>query len=261
MALVVGAGSPILIIMPLLIFLPRLLWHVRDNACVRGIFGALGTKEQHQRLQRFSAYWMERFLFSFMLWVQFISFIAASTAINATPTPGTACDFENAFRSMVADEEALCYTSYLGGTHLLGTIVTVALCMVFPYFMWWKCRQVNYLNLEEDERELVRYGMIWDQFSGGWKRYYCLVDFFLMNVLISTFSLWQQTDAAGLAISCIVLCSMMILGYLLLGPSQDRRDDFIESYYPAVQIVSLVFPFVGPAGANYPMNTEVSGRL
>jgi hypothetical protein len=253
-AIAVGAGAGILIIMPLLIYVPRLLWRVRvRSSCVGSV---LVSNEQHQRMEQFTAYWTERFVFSFMLWVSFISFIAASTAINATPTPGTACKLADNSLVSGSDNE-ICYTREFAGTHALGVIITVALCIVFPWFQWWKCRQINYLNLEEDEHENIRYGVFWDQFAGGLRRYFCLLNFYQMTVLIATLNLWFTGDALGNAISMIVCNSIFIVFFFLLKPSQARLDDFVESYQYIVQIISLVLPIVINTG--YPVNIDVSG--
>jgi len=264
-AIVAGAGAPILVIMPLLIYIPRLLLRTR---------GKLDSNER-RRLQELSARWTERFLFSFMLWVQFISFIAASTAINATPTPGTACNGD-AFRSTSSPDgsDASCYNSQLGGAHALGTFITVGLCFVYPWFQWKKCRQINYLNLEDDEQTCIRYGVFFDAYAGGSRRYFGLLNFFQMTVLVATLRLWLKTDDVGLAISNIVCCAILILLFLVGAPSADQIPvdiaclnlklnvpigDIIESYFLAVQIISLVFPLV--LKAQYPINTDVSAPV
>jgi hypothetical protein len=233
-----GAGAPILIIMPLLILVPR--WYLRVKAAESV------PKEKRLSLQRFSHYWTERFVFAVILWMNFIAFQAATPSINAFPSPGTACTTIADPPTVVTDTfdpKAVCYSDYMAGAHTLAVIVVLVICVLFPLFQWKICRRVNYLGLEDEvasETFLTRYGAIYGANADGWRRYWGLVVYFNTVVLIGTLGNWLVNDPnLGLPISSIVVCSAVMLGFLFLHPSAERFDDVVESYFLAVQISSL----------------------
>jgi hypothetical protein len=237
-----GVGAPILIIMPLLIVVPRLYLRVRGKSV---------PEETRLRLQKFSYYWTERFAFSLILWLNFIAFIAGTSSINSFPSPGTACNADPGNPFVLGDAndpKALCYSSSMNGAHTLSVVVVLVICVLFPLFQWRICRTVNYLGLEDEvisETFLNRYGMIYAPMAGGWRRYWGLVVYFNTSVLIGTLSLWLSNDPNfGLPVSNIVVCCVVMLAFLLLHPSGERRDDWIESYFLGVQVASLALQIV-----------------
>ena len=244
-AILMGAGAPILIIMPLLILLPRLYLRVKAIDSV--------PKQRRLALQKFSFYWTERFAFAFVTWLGFIGFQAATPSINAFPSPGTACmatlpgDPQSVI-SDSADTKALCYSEYMAGAHTLAFLVVLAICVLFPLWQWKLCRKVNYLGLEDEvvsESFGNRYGSLYAANGRGWKRYWGLVVYFNTTVLIGTLSLWLAADVnLGLPISSIVVNGAVMLGFIFLCPSAERFDDLVESYFLAVQIISLSLQIV-----------------
>ncbi len=241
-AILMGAGAPIFIIMPLLIVAPRLYLRVKGKSVPR---------ETRLRLQKFSYYWTERFVFALILWLNFVAFVAGTSSINAFPSPGTACNADPGNPFVIGDAEepkARCYSDSMNGAHTLSVIVVLVICVFFPLFQWKICRTVNYLGLQDkvvSETFLNRFGAIYAANAGGWRRYWGLVVYFNTSVLIGTLSLWFATDPDfRLPVSNIVVCGTVILGFLLLHPSEDRRDDVIESYFLGVQVASLCLQIV-----------------
>ena len=261
-AILMGAGAPILIIMPLLILLPRLYLRVKAIDSV--------PKERRSALQKFSFYWTERFAFAFVTWLGFIGFQAATPSINAFPSPGTACmaTLSGGPEEVISDSDdpkAQCYSEYMAGAHTLAFLVVLAICVLFPLWQWKLCRKVNYLGLEDEvvsESFGNRYGSLYAANGRGWKRYWGLVVYFNTTVLIGTLSLWLAADPnLGLPISCIVVCGAIMLGFIFLFPSAERFDDLVESYFLAVQIISLSLQIVVNDPKQYQMNKEVREAL
>jgi hypothetical protein len=239
--------------MPLLILLPRLYLRFKAVDSV--------PKETRLSLQRFSFYWTERFAFAFVMWVGFIAFQAAGPSINAFPSPGTACMPDpnlNGIPVAVSDgndPKARCYSDDLNGAHALAFFVVLVICVLFPVWQWKLIRKVNYLGLEDElvsESFVNRYGSIYGANGSGWRRYWGLVAFFNTTVLITTLGLWLGTDPnLGLPISNIVVCVAIMLGFIFLFPSGERFDDLVESYFLAVQIVSLALQIVANQKSDY----------
>jgi hypothetical protein len=260
-AILVGAGAPILVIMPLLILLPRLYLRFRAIASV--------PKETRLSLQRFSFYWTERFAFALVMWMGFIAFQAATPSINVFPSPGTACTLGDPPLTALPDSGATCYSADMNGAHALAFFVILVICVLFPVWQWKLCRKVNYLGLEDEvvsDSFVNRYGSIYGANGSGWRRYWGLVVYFNTTVLIGTLSLWLGTDPIGLQISSIVVCGAVLLGFIFLFPSGERFDDLVESYFLGVQIVSLSLQIVATdpvpiKPAVYEINKEVREAL
>ncbi len=234
--LVVYVAVPIFVIMPVLIYAPKALWHYRRSL---GLFKARGTEEsisQHQRLQKFSEHWKTRFVFAVLLWLSFISFIAASQAIQATPSPGIACDGAY-FRQ---DASFTCYSDELTGSHVLGSVVTALLCWLFPLIVFWNIRRISLLDLETDETESLRFGMFYEGYRKGVRQYFFLLHHFQMTVLIAVLGLLLINDALGLAISNLVLNLLYILVVIIGRPFESWFDVVLEASQTSVQAYAIL---------------------
>jgi hypothetical protein len=78
--------------------------------------------ERNEWLLKFSVYWRNRFWFALMIWMWFVAFIAAQTALQATPIPTLACDDNSV---LIADGGLLCYSGDMATTHLVGLMVSL----------------------------------------------------------------------------------------------------------------------------------------
>jgi hypothetical protein len=258
MLLIIYAGAPIFVIMPMLIYGPKillrflqsppesnprqLLWHQRlPKHLLRrlGIFSASTAAEyrdQHRRLQKFSLYWEDRFVFAVLRWVSFIAFIAANTAIQATPSPGIACvgtDF-------VQDPSFTCYSEELAVTHTVGSVVAVVICAALPYYIYQNIRRIAFNNREEDSRESERFGPFFGSYKKGLSQYFFLLNHFQLTVLIAVLSLVLKKDELGLASSNLVLNLVHILTVVIGRPFTYMLDNVLETATPAVQAYGIL---------------------
>ena len=256
--LIIYAGAPIFLIMPMLIYGPKillrclqsplesnprqLLWHQRPPAHLLrklGIFSASTAAEyrdQHRRLQKFSLYWQDRFVFAVLRWVSLIAFIAASTAIRATPLPGIACvgtDF-------VQDPSFTCYSEELAVTHTVGSVVAVVICAAFPYYIYQNIRRIVFNNREGDRRESERFGPFFGSYKKGLSQYFFLLNHFQLTVLIAVLSLVLKKDELGLAVSNLVLNLVYILTVVIGRPCTYMLDNVLEAATPAVQAYGIL---------------------
>ena len=238
--LVAYVAVPIFLVMPMLIYVPKALWRYRQSL---GLFKATGIEEsisQHQRLKKFSEYWKARFVFAVLLWLSFISFICANQAIQATPSPGIACD-GTAFRQ---DAGFTCYSDDLSGAHVLGSIVAALLCCAFPLLVFWNIRRISLLDLEADETESIMFGMFYDGNRKGIRQYFFLYNHFTMTVLIAVISLVLITDPLGLAIANLVLNLLYILIVIVGRPYESRFDIFVESLQTSIQAYGILISII-----------------
>ena len=260
--LIIYAGAPIFLIMPMLIYGPKillrflqsppesnprqLLWHQRlpEHLLRRlGIFSASTAAEyrdQHRRLQKFSLYWEDRFVFAVLRWVSFIAFIAANTAIQATPSPGIAClgtDF-------VQDRSFTCYSEDLAIPHAVGSVIAVLICAVFPYYIFQNIRRISFNNREEDTREIELFGPFFGSYKKGLSQYFFLLNHFQMTVLIAVLGLVLSTDAQQLAVSNLVLNLMYILTVVIGRPFMYMLDNLLETATSAVQAFGILLQIV-----------------
>ena len=262
MLLIIYAGAPIFLIMPMLIYGPKillrflqsppesnprqLLWHQRlpEHLLRRlGIFSASTAAEyrdQHRRLQKFSLYWEDRFVFAVLRWVSFIAFIAANTAIQATPSPGIACvgtDF-------VQDPSFTCYSEELAVTHTVGSVVAVVICAALPYYIYQNIRRIAFNNREEDSRESERFGPFFGSYKKGVSQYFFLLNHFQLTVLIAVLGLMLSKDELGLAVSNLVLNLVYILTVVIGRPCTYMLDNVLEAATPAVQAYGILLQIV-----------------
>lgn len=260
--LIIYAGAPIFLIMPMLIYGPKillrflqsppesnprqLLWHQRlpEHLLRRlGIFSASTAAEyrdQHRRLQKFSLYWEDRFVFAVLRWVSFIAFIAANTAIQATPSPGIACvgtDF-------VQDPSFTCYSEELAVTHTVGSVVAVVICAALPYYIYQNIRRIAFNNREEDSRESERFGPFFGSYKKGVSQYFFLLNHFQLTVLIAVLGLMLSKDELGLAVSNLVLNLVYILTVVIGRPCTYMLDNVLEAATPAVQAYGILLQIV-----------------
>jgi hypothetical protein len=240
------AGAPIFIIMPMLIYLPTVWWYFRHSLGIFGTSTAAESMNQRRRLQKFSLYWEDRFAFARLRWVAFIAFMAASTGIQATPSPGIACSGTD----FVQDPSFTCYSEELAGTHAMGTVVTVLLCVVFPVYIYKNIRRISFNDLEEDSRERLRFGPFFGCYRKGVWQYFVLLNHFQMTVLIAVLSLALSKHALGLAISNLVLNLLYILIVLVGQPFEFTLDNVLEAATTAVQAYSILLSIIPIVDAN-----------
>jgi hypothetical protein len=166
MVLVLATGLPTLVIMPILFWGSRRLYVHRTSSRARankrkiarrvsvdidgeeawsqprGKAGSFGNRltqggrledisevESNERLLQFSLYWSNRFWFALMIWMWFVAFISAQTALQATPVPTLACD-ENGI--LIADGGIRCYSDRMMIAHLLGLMISTVFAVLLP---------------------------------------------------------------------------------------------------------------------------------
>ena len=234
------AGAPIFIIMPMLIYLPTVWWYFRQSLGIFGTSTEAESMDQHRRLQKFSLYWEDRFAFARLRWVVFIAFMAASTGIQATPSPGVACSGTD----FVPDAGFTCYSEELASTHAVGTVVTVLLCVVFPVYIYKNIRRISFNDLEEDSREALRFGPFFSCYRKGVWQYFFLLNHFQMTVLIAVLSLVLSKYALGLAVSNFVLNLLYILTVLVGQPCEYMLDNLLEAATTAVQAYGILLSII-----------------
>jgi hypothetical protein len=234
------AGAPIFIIMPMLIYLPTVWWYFRQSLGIFGTLTAAESMDQRRRLQKFSLYWEDRFAFARLRWVVFIAFMAASTGIQATPSPGVACSGTD----FVPDAGFTCYSEELAGTHAAGTVVTVLVCAVFPVYIYKNIRRISFNDLEEDNREALRFGAFIDSYRKGVWQYFYLLNHFQMTILIAVLSLVLSKYALGLAVSNLVLNLLYILTVLVGKPFEYMLDNLLEAATTAVQASGILLSII-----------------
>jgi hypothetical protein len=238
--LLMFAGAPIFIIMPMLIYLPIVWWYFRHGLGIFGTSTAAESMDQRRRLQKVSLYWEDRFAFARLRWVVFIAFMAASTGIQATPSPGIACSGTD----FVQDPSFTCYSEELAGTHAMGTVVTVLLCVVFPVYIYKNIRRISFNDLEEDSREALRFGPFFGCYRKGVWQYFFLLNHFQMTVLIAVLSLALKKYELGLAVSNLVLNLLYILIVLVGQPFEFTLDNVLEAATTAVQAYSILLSII-----------------
>jgi hypothetical protein len=180
MTLILGTGLPTLVIMPILFWASRRLYIHRKSlrankrkiarrvssdaqaawAQPRGNFGSFANRlqqggrlkdisevESDERLLQFSIYWRNRFWFALMIWMWFVAFISAQTALQATPIPTLACDDNNV---LMADAGLRCYSGDLAILHLLGCVISFIFVVLLPYFLQTRISRIRYVDRLED---------------------------------------------------------------------------------------------------------------
>jgi hypothetical protein len=234
------AGAPIFINMPMLIYLPTVWWHFRHSLGIFGTLTAAESMDQRRRLQKFSLYWEDRFAFARLRWLVFIAFMAASTGIQATPSPGIACSGTD----FVPDAGFTCYSEELASSHAVGTVVTVLVCAVFPVYIYKNIRRISFNDLEEDSSEALRFGPFFDGYRKGVWRYFFLLHHFQMTVLIAVLSLVLSKYALGLAVSNLTLNLLYVLTVLVGRPFEYMLDNVLEAATTAVQASGILLSII-----------------
>jgi hypothetical protein len=255
--LCIYAGAPIFVLMPILIYGPKILssvlsslhsreenspkqlqWHQRLLRRL-GILHANST-DQHRRLQKFSLYWEDRFVFAVLRWLSFIAFTAASIAIQATPSPAIACSGTE----LVTDPAFTCYSEDLAVTHTAGTVIAVLLCMALPYYIFKNIRRISFNDREESPRETKRFGAFFDAYRKGVSQYFFLLNHFQMTVLVTVLSLVLKKDELGLAISNLVLNLAYMLTVVIGRPFTYMLDNVFETATTGVQAYGIILSIV-----------------
>ena len=261
MLLCIFVGAPIFLIMPILIYGPKivlslrhslqesnnrqLLWHQRLLEHLLGRLGVLppltatGYRDQHRQLQKISFYWKDRFVFAVLRWLLFIAFIAAKTAFQVTPSR-IACSGT----VLVADAAFTCYSKELAVAHTLGSAITVLVCAVLPYYIYHNVRRISFNDREEDQRESERFGAFFGSYRKGLSQYFFLLNHFQMTILINVLSLLLQTNELGLAMSNLVL-SLAYMSTVVIGrPFTHTLDNVLEAATTGVQAYGILLSIV-----------------
>jgi hypothetical protein len=259
MLLCIYVGAPIFLIMPILIYGPKIVlsfrqslqkssttqlpWHQRLLEQLLGRLGVLpalavtGNRDQHRRLQKISFYWEDRFVFAVLRWLSFIAFIAASTAIEATPSP-IACSGTEF--TLVADPAFTCYSKELAVAHTLGSAITVLICAVLPYYIYHNVHRISFNDREEDARESQRFGAFFGSYRKGLSQYFFLLNHFQMTILIGVLSLLLKTHELGLAVSNLVLSLAYMLTVVIGRPFTHALDNVLETATTGVQAYGIL---------------------
>jgi len=265
MLLCIYVGAPIFLIMPILIYAPKivlsflhslqesntrqLLWHQRLLKQLLGRLGVLpartatGNRDQHRRLQTISFYWEERFVFAVLRWLSFIAFIAASTAIQVAPSPISCSGITPPF-TLVADPAFTCYSEELAVAHTVGFAIAVLICVVLPYYIYHNVRRISFNDREEDPRESERFGAFFGSYRKGLSQYFFLLNHFQMTVLIGVLSLLLKTNELGLAISNLVLSLAYMLTVVIGRPFTHALDNVLETAATGVQAYGILLSIV-----------------
>jgi hypothetical protein len=264
--LCIYAGAPIFLIMPILIYGPKIVlsflhslqesnttqlpWHQRLLKQLLGMLGvlpaltAIGYRDQHRRrLQTISFYWEDRFVFAVLRWLSFIAFIAASTAIQVAPSPISCSGITPPF-TLVADPAFTCYSEELAVAHTVGFAIAVLICVVLPYYIYHNVRRISFNDREEDPRESERFGAFFGSYRKGPSQYFFLLNHFQMTVLISVLSLLLQTNELGLAISNLVLSLAYMLTVVIGRPFTHTFDSVLEAATTGVQAYGILLSIV-----------------
>ena len=263
--LIIYAGAPIFLIMPMLIYGPKillrflqsppesnprqLLWHQRLLKQLLGRLGVLptrtatGNRDQHRRLQMISFYWEDRFVFAVLRWLSFIAFIAASTAIQVAPSPISCSGITPPF-TLVADPAFTCYSEELAVAHTVGFAIAVLICVVLPYYIYRNVRRISFNDREEDPRESERFGAFFGSYRKGLSQYFFLLNHFQMTVLIGVLSLLLKTNELGLATSNLVLSLAYMLTVVIGRPFTHALDNVLETATTGVQAYGILLSIV-----------------
>jgi hypothetical protein len=263
MLLCIYVGAPIFLIMPILIYGPKivlsflhslqesntrqLLWYQRLLKQLLGRLGVLpartatGNRDQHRRLQTISFYWEDRFVFAVLRWLSFISLIAASTAIQATPGPIACSGTES---TLVVDPAFTCYSKELAVAHTLGAAIAVLICAVLPYYIYHNVRRISFNDREQDPRESERFGAFFGSCRKGPSQYFFLLNHFQMTVAIEVLSLLLRTSELGLAVSNLVLSIAYMLTVVIGQPFTHTLDNVVETATTGVQAYGILLSIV-----------------
>jgi len=257
--LCIYAGAPIFVLMPILIYGPKILlsvlssshsreeispkqlqWHQRLRRL--GILQA-NSRDQHRRLQKISFYWEDRFVFAVLRWLSFIAFIAASTAIQVAPSPISCSGITPPF-TLVADPAFTCYSEELAVAHTVGFAIAVLICVVLPYYIYNNVRRISFNDREEAPRESERFGAFFGSYRKGLSQYFFLLNHFQMTVLIGVLSLLLKTHELGLAISNLVLSLAYMLTVVIGRPFTHALDNVLETATTSVQAYGILLSVV-----------------
>jgi hypothetical protein len=263
MLLCIYVGAPIFLIMPILIYGPKILlpflrslqklnttqlpWHQRLLKQLLGTLGVLpestatGFRDQYRRLQKISFYWEDRFVFAVLRWLSFISLIAASTAIQATPGPIACSGTES---TLVVDPAFTCYSKELAVAHTLGAAIAVLICAVLPYYIYHNVRRISFNDREQDPRESERFGAFFGSCRKGPSQYFFLLNHFQMTVAIEVLSLLLRTSELGLAVSNLVLSIAYMLTVVIGQPFTHTLDNVVETATTGVQAYGILLSIV-----------------
>jgi hypothetical protein len=189
MTLVLATGLPILIIMPALIYVPRLVHTVlmrraRQSGRSVGRKASVMVDDEHlnlarggrlnhvaeaeylEALLRFSAHWQDRFWFAVMIWMWFVAFISAQAAIQATPVPTLSCTGDNV---LVADPSERCFSDSMAKTHFVALVVTFVFVLALPYLLHRGISHIRYLEQLEDDKCNLKFGYFYGGLRQGWE--------------------------------------------------------------------------------------------
>ena len=258
-------GAPIFLIMPILIYVPKILlsfprslqesnprqlmWHQRLLRQLLGTLGVLAAltatahRDQYRWLQKISFYWEDRFVFAVLRWLSFIAFIAASTAIQVAPSPISCSGITPPF-TLVADPAFTCYSEELAVAHTVGFAIAVLICGALPYYIYRNVRRISFNDREEDPRERERFGAFFSAYRKGVSQYFFLLNHFQMTVLIGVLSLLLKTNELGLAISNLVLNLAYMLTVVIGRPFTHTLDSVLETATTGVQAYGILLSIV-----------------
>ena len=265
MALSFGTGAPIFVLFPLLIYAPQ-VWHSlkgrikllvqttkpraakpRDAwedgpALHRGpsAFSDFHGSDAQRECNR-SAYWRRRFLFAVLLWMTFVSFIAADFAMQALPIPGMACMLADDNQWLLkADPQFVCFSDEMFRSHLAGAILALVFTVLFPAVLYSKIRRISVLNKWDDAECVFQLGYFYDPYKKNW-RYLFLFNHLQLCILVNVLSVVFWVDELAMVIAPIIL-HILYLAVIIVGrPFESWLDNILEAILITISILGFGF--------------------
>jgi hypothetical protein len=233
MMLSLGTGAPIFVLFPLLIYAPE-VWNglkCRFKLLIQpspSSFSDFHGSDAQKKCKR-SAYWRQRFLFAVMLWMAFVSFIAAQFAMQALPIPGMACMLADNHQWLLkADPHFICFSDEMFRSHLAGVILALVFTVLFPAVLYSKIRRISVLNKWDDAECVFQLGYFYDPFKKNWRHWF-LINHLQLCILVNVLSVVFWVDEAAMAIAPMIL-HILYLAVVLLGrPFVSRLDNILEA--------------------------------
>ena len=261
MALSLGTGAPIFVLFPLLIYAPQVWSGLKDRikllvqttkpraaaprdawadgpALHRGpsAFSDFHGSDAQRECNR-SAYWRRRFIFAVLLWMTFVSFIAADFAMQALPIPGMACMLADDNQWLLkADPQFVCFSDEMFRSHLAGAILALVFTFLFPALLYSKIRGISVLNKWDDAICVFQFGYFYDPFKKNW-RYWFLVNHLQLCVLTTVLSVVFWVDEMAMVIAPMIV-HILYLAVIIFGrPFESWLDNILEAVLMTISIL------------------------
>ena len=263
MMLSLGTGAPIVVLFPLLFYVPQ-VWNglkrriklqptkppvvVPRDVWVHGpalhrepsSFSDFRGSDAQRECKR-SAHWRHRFWFAVLLWMTFVSFIAADFAMQALPIPGMACMLADDHQWVLkADPKFVCFSDEMFRSHLAGAILALVFTFLFPALLYSKIRGISVLNKWDDAICVFQFGYFYDPFKKNW-RYWFLVNHLQLCVLTTVLSVVFWVDEMAMVIAPMIV-HILYLAVIIFGrPFESWLDNILEAVLMTISILGYGF--------------------